>query len=241
MPWCPKCQNEFVDGVTHCNDCGEPLVEQLQTTDIETAEIADIEMEYNETETTDNDPMEIGRSSTIESSFDSLDPLNPLNSPLAAFIRPSESPLYTKASDRKEEYSSSSFSFLIVALITFILGIFIYSNIIDLTAQPNARIKYMLILLFITLLFIILAFFSNRKSKIISQSVDQEEQQLQLIVDYIKQQLDTPLESNYLSLDELYFARNEWLLLKLKEYDPNFSDAYLDYLSEYLYQELFEN
>ena len=27
MPYCPRCDMEFVDGITVCTDCGGPLVE----------------------------------------------------------------------------------------------------------------------------------------------------------------------------------------------------------------------
>ena len=27
MPWCPKCRNEYVEGVTVCADCGCALVD----------------------------------------------------------------------------------------------------------------------------------------------------------------------------------------------------------------------
>lgn len=30
MPWCPKCKNEYVEGVTVCADCGAALVEALE-------------------------------------------------------------------------------------------------------------------------------------------------------------------------------------------------------------------
>lgn len=29
MPWCPKCKNEYVEGITTCVDCGVDLVEEL--------------------------------------------------------------------------------------------------------------------------------------------------------------------------------------------------------------------
>lgn len=32
MPWCPKCKNEYVDGIATCADCGCTLVESLEET-----------------------------------------------------------------------------------------------------------------------------------------------------------------------------------------------------------------
>ena len=30
MPYCPKCDMEFVDGITTCTDCGSPLLESKE-------------------------------------------------------------------------------------------------------------------------------------------------------------------------------------------------------------------
>ena len=30
MPWCPKCKNEYMDGITVCADCGTALVDELR-------------------------------------------------------------------------------------------------------------------------------------------------------------------------------------------------------------------
>lgn len=35
MPWCPKCKNEYVEGVTKCSDCGCDLVDSLEESDKE--------------------------------------------------------------------------------------------------------------------------------------------------------------------------------------------------------------
>ena len=32
MPWCPKCRNEYVEGMEVCVDCGSPLVESFEET-----------------------------------------------------------------------------------------------------------------------------------------------------------------------------------------------------------------
>ena len=33
MPYCPKCDMEFIDGITKCTDCGGPLVESKEVAD----------------------------------------------------------------------------------------------------------------------------------------------------------------------------------------------------------------
>lgn len=35
MPWCPKCKNEYVDGIAICADCGCTLVDSLEETERE--------------------------------------------------------------------------------------------------------------------------------------------------------------------------------------------------------------
>ncbi|MDE5866499.1 MAG: hypothetical protein K2H31_07865 [Lachnospiraceae bacterium] len=35
MPWCPKCKNEYVEGIKVCADCGTELVDSLEITETE--------------------------------------------------------------------------------------------------------------------------------------------------------------------------------------------------------------
>ena len=44
MPWCPKCKNEYVAGITKCADCGSELVEELSQEE-EVTELTEEEME----------------------------------------------------------------------------------------------------------------------------------------------------------------------------------------------------
>ncbi|MCR5331860.1 MAG: hypothetical protein K6E62_11855 [Lachnospiraceae bacterium] len=55
MPWCPKCKNEYQEGITVCADCGIPLVDELPAEDdsvavafIEEEELANRLKEYLE-------------------------------------------------------------------------------------------------------------------------------------------------------------------------------------------------
>ena len=38
MPYCPKCDMEFVDGITTCSDCGGDLVESQEAYEAEMRE-----------------------------------------------------------------------------------------------------------------------------------------------------------------------------------------------------------
>lgn len=51
MPWCPKCKTEYNPSVTTCPDCGQTLVEKLQTE--ETDVFSDLGEPVKLTETAD--------------------------------------------------------------------------------------------------------------------------------------------------------------------------------------------
>ena len=42
MPWCPKCETEYRDGIIVCADCGSALVDNLNETKL----VPDAEMDF---------------------------------------------------------------------------------------------------------------------------------------------------------------------------------------------------
>ena len=45
MPYCPKCDMEFIDGITKCSDCGGPLLESKEVADAMKKKAKEKEME----------------------------------------------------------------------------------------------------------------------------------------------------------------------------------------------------
>lgn len=43
MPWCPKCKNEYREGIKICSDCGTELVDKLEESDMEIVALVDTE------------------------------------------------------------------------------------------------------------------------------------------------------------------------------------------------------
>ena len=41
MPWCPKCETEYREGITVCADCGSELVEELSAEDNSEADFSE--------------------------------------------------------------------------------------------------------------------------------------------------------------------------------------------------------
>ena len=49
MPYCPKCDMEFVEGIKICSDCGGPLVESKEVADaMKQKEKEELEKKYKE-------------------------------------------------------------------------------------------------------------------------------------------------------------------------------------------------
>ena len=49
MPWCPKCKNEYVEGITKCADCGAALVDTLVEETVTSVEETEEEQILEET------------------------------------------------------------------------------------------------------------------------------------------------------------------------------------------------
>ena len=45
MPYCPKCDMEFIDGITVCSDCGGPLMESKEAADAMKRKVLEEELE----------------------------------------------------------------------------------------------------------------------------------------------------------------------------------------------------
>lgn len=212
MPWCPKCKNEYVAGIIKCSDCNIILVDVLDEAKPDTAQPPE------------PDHHSVKSSSSLENSF----------------FQQSESPIFTKASERKEEYSSSFSAFVFVFLLTTMLVVISQLKMIPFFKNHTLPLQYTIILSLVAIVSLILAYYARRKTKRLIQEVQEEELILSKLISEFKSKTDIPQTDNSLSEEEQFFIKNEWILSNLRIAHPDYTESYCDYVAEQLFSEIFE-
>lgn len=113
MAWCPKCKNEYVEGITHCPDCDVDLVEELS-------------MEPEEDATP-----EVPEDYSFPEDFDPRSVLEPQE-------RPEPAHLYKSPTERYADLKSSAWTFLLIGGIGLFIMILGWAGLIRLPLAPFA-------------------------------------------------------------------------------------------------------
>lgn len=156
--------------------------------------------------------------------------------------------VYVKAEEKAENYKASAYALLLTGSIGIILMILIMTGIIPLRLAANAKyISYgTMSLLF--LIFIVIGFSSFKSSKKFLKEAEKENKLEKEIFDYFisqytKEQINNELglsEQDGLSEELKYFKRAEWIKQQVLLQAPEIQNAYLEKITDELYQELYE-
>lgn len=217
MPYCPKCDMEFIDGITVCSDCGGTLVESK-----EAAEAMKKQMEEEESNT--------AKTADISSDLKGKRP-------------PSFTHVYVRKSQQYDDLKSSASAFFITGGCLTIFAVLCWLNIINLPLNTISRV----VITVFGVGSLGIAAKTIRDAKNVRGQINEEENRTLQLVNWFTDnhtgtQLDEQLLSEYGELipEELTLKRFD-LIQDILITNNDLSDpSYIDLLAEEIYGKLYQ-
>lgn len=240
MPYCPKCDMEFIDGITVCSDCGEELVPSKEYADArkrqereewearkqaewEAAQDADSEAD-DELYQADSDPLHLGKTQKA----------------------PERSRVYVKKSQQYEDLKSSASAFLLVGGGLLIFSILCWTGIVNLPVSGGSRMITQSVMTAMGLAALVVAANSVKSAKAVSNQVEEEENATRQLIEWFLanhtgEQMDQQItsESGELQPEELSLKRFELIQDILITSHDIADQAYVDLLADEIYGNIY--
>ena len=185
MPYCPKCDMEFIKGVTVCSDCGGPLFESKE--EALAMQKAALAKEPDALMQEDLDSEESGEESGAMPKAE-----KPVRPPAA----------YVKKSQKYEDRKSSASAFLLVGGAITVFAVLCWAGIFD---MPMAGFSKYLIQGTLTVMGIgclVIAILTFRSAKGMVSEIEEEEKQTEELISwflsaYRREDIDGRLDADF--------------------------------------------
>lgn len=233
MPYCPKCDMEFVEGVTVCTDCGGPLVNSKEEADA----ILQAEKEKQEEENLRRykELMEAQNEAQSEIGANEVPP-------------PVRTRAYVRKGQRYEDMNSSAFAFFLVGGIMAVVDILSLINVLNLPISGISGYIFHGLLTLMAVGFLAIGFSSKKSAGALKDQAADEEKETEEILQwflktYSARDLDDQIlmEDPELSEEELSLKRFELIQDYLITGRDLPDQSYADALCDMIYGRLYEN
>lgn len=257
MPYCPKCDMEFVEGITVCSDCGGPLVASKEEADAirqaeeEAARAAEREAFQAALEAARQEAAQAAGAAGEQSEGGDFDTEQGLlgSSRLRTRSRIPATPVYVKKSQQYEDLQSSASAFLLVGAVLLVISALLWAGVVRLPAVGFSRYLTQSVMTLLGLASLGVALSSRRSAKKVgSQVADEEEVTRQLVEwflgNYSAEQLDAQISeenSGDLSPEERSLKRFDLIQDAIITNHDIADQSYVDLLAEEIYSKLFQD
>lgn len=213
--WCPKCKNEYIEGITRCADCGLDLTETLT----------------ENSKTFDSDVFSMPDDTNASTVLDEEE------APKAC--------VFVSKRTKQEDLRSTAYSFVLVSILGAVLLILFAVGIIPLNMTGYMKVLSCSVMGIVFFLFFIIGIRSFIQLKSVKKEALEEERYFKMITEWFKganssDRADWDIESNQ-PKEQIYFVRYEKMKQLIEEKYPSLDEAFLDHIIESLYDELFSN
>ena len=225
MPYCPKCDMDFVEGVTVCSDCHGPLYESREAAAKALKEEAERKQQENGEEYPDFPEALAAKQETP--------------------VRPPAS--YVKKSQKYEDRKSSASAFFLIGGAMTVFSVLCWLKVIDMPMTGASKLLIQGTFTVMGVGCLVIAFNTLRSAKALAAGIEEEEKETQEIIDwfagtYQKEDLERQLDSEFgdMTEDEKNLKRFELiqdLLITSKDLPDQ---AYVEALCEDIFERLYE-
>ena len=231
MPWCPKCETEYREGITVCADCGSVLVDDLS----DKKAVVEIETISQSMEEVLQDMSEEEVVALLEETQKEA---------MERRKRLAEGPgVYVESSKKAQDFKSGGFALLFTGGIGLIFVLLVLFHVIEL--HMNLFSKYLILGVMGTMfiLFLVMGFLSVKSYKKFEMKASEEDNLTKNLAAWCKENLkqdriDADIEDA--SEELLYFQRTEKMKEIVSSKFMNLDAAFLDSFIDDIYPEIFE-
>ena len=243
MPYCPKCDMEFVEGITKCSDCGGPLFESKEAAE-EMYKRA--QAQYNEQMKKQYEIMMAEQMKQEALAKEAAEKAAAEGKGVQK--RRASSGTFVDKGQKYEDMASSASAFLIVGVVTTAALILSITGLINLPFYGVMKLIIYGMLAFMAIGSFVVAVSSKKSAAVLKTEISSEKDQTKEIIEwfvesYTPDDIDRRIlfTESGLSPEEMSLRRFEWIqeLLIIGKDLPD--QAYVDMLCDEIYSRLFEN
>lgn len=236
--YCPKCDMEFIDGITVCTDCGGPLVESKEVADaMKQKEQEEARLQKEQEMTLMKQQMEAEISSDEES--ETQEPTS------SKSVQPAR--VYVDKAEKYDDLKSSASAFLLVGGLLVVFSLLCWTGIVRLPMQGVSKLIFQGALLLMGCFSLGVFLNTSKSAKRLAPEIDAEKHRTEELIKwfldtYSGDAVDKEIpDFQELSQEERSLKRfqiiQDYLITGKDLPDP----AYVDALSEEIYSKLYES
>lgn len=219
MPWCPKCKNEYVEGIRVCSDCGSELVDALEEPD-----------EPVNCELPEELPDDLANAVHLGRSMQGIESAG----------------VYEEASKKAEEFKSGAWTLLLVGIAGIAVLLLLITGVLPLHLNPATQLMTCLVMGALFLILIVMGVFSYRSYQTQAKMAVKESSLKEELIRFCKEnfngtQIDSDASVEPEEAEEMrYFKRTACMKQMISENFLNLEEGYLDHFVDEIYPEIFE-